>query len=42
MTNKIEYFNNNCLDIVKIAEIGSSIEERFPEDAKPIKEIKYK
>jgi hypothetical protein len=30
MKNKIEYFNNYYLDIVKIAEIGSTIKERFP------------
>ena len=41
MTNKIEYFKNYYLDLVRIAEIGSSIDERCPEDAKPVG-IQYK
>ena len=42
MTNKIKFFNNYQLKMLKIAEIGSSIDERYPEDAKPVTEIKYK
>ena len=42
MTNKIKFFNNYQLKMLKISEIGSSIDERYPEDAKPIAEIRYK
>ena len=40
MTNKIEFFTNYQIQQLKIAEIGQSQDERFPEDAKPITEIK--
>ena len=38
MSIKIEYFKRFHEEILKIAEIGSSIDKRFPEDAKPVKE----
>ena len=39
---KIQFFNNYQSNILELGEIGSSLDERFPEDAKPISEIKYK
>ena len=49
MTNKIEYFKSlkeckkiNIDEMLKISKIGSSIDSRYPEDAKPIVEIKYR
>ena len=49
MTNKIEYFKKiheckriNIDEMLKISKIGSSIDSRYPEDAKPIDEIRYK
>ena len=48
MTDRINYFKLieeykkiNLDDILKISEIGSSIDVRFPEDAKPLKEEFY-
>ena len=48
MTSKIEYFKKlheykkiNIDEMLKISKIGSSIDNRFPEDAKPIDEIRY-
>jgi hypothetical protein len=49
MSEKIEYFKQFKLhkkvkkidEFLKIAEIGSSKDHRFPEDAKPVTEIKY-
>ena len=47
MTNKIEYFKQfqekklKIDDMLKIAEIGSSKDNRFPEDARPIPEAQY-
>ena len=40
--NKSEYINNYDDKLLKISEVGSSLDERFPEDAKPVTEIKYK
>ena len=49
MTNKIEYFKKlkeyrsiNIDELLKIKKVGSSIDSRFPEDARPIAEIKYR
>ena len=49
MTNKLDYFKSlndhrklNIDEMLKISKIGSSIDYRFPEDAKPIVEIKYR
>ena len=48
MTNKIEYFKQfqeykklKIDEMLKIAEIGSSKDNRFPEDARPITEAEY-
>jgi len=48
MTDRINYFKQieeykkiNLDDILKISEIGSSIDIRFPEDARPLKEEFY-
>ena len=48
MTNKIEYFKQfqeykklKIDEMLKIAEIGSSKDNRFPEDARPIPEAEY-
>ena len=49
MTIKIEYFKKlqeiqkiNIDEMLKISKIGSSIDIRYPEDAKPIAEINYR
>ena len=49
MTKKLDYFKSlserrkiNIDEMLKISKIGSSIDNRYPEDAKPIVEIKYR
>ena len=49
MSKKISYFHDlieykqiNIDEMLKISKIGSSIDTRFPEDAKPVAEIRYK
>ena len=48
MTNKIEYFKKiqefkkmKLNELLKISKIGSSLDKRYPEDAKPLSEIQY-
>ena len=43
LTTKIEYFENFCQERnIEIAETSSSIDRRYPEDAKPLQEISLK
>jgi len=43
LTNKIDYFESFCQErYIKIAETSSSLDRRFPEDAKPLEEITLK
>ena len=43
LTNKIDYFESFCQERkIQIAETSSSIDRRYPEDAKPLQEISLK